>query len=400
MSTIFNTQRGQTYDPMPVHLWRFDGTGAYARLELAELVRVTWSDRDTGIAEVDVALTDTVAPLLACDGTRLIVVELNGKRHVSMPVSVKPYNDGDNDLVFVRITTASPRSLLDGERVLPVPDLPLNNQAAAEYYTITGPVETVLKNIIDIGSKRAGHPIVVMPDRGQGPTITVTARFDTVGELIDDALVGTGYRVNLDTWLPGDEPIGDLSLTRPTVVADVVPYVENSGLSFSQVAGDLDSWELDYTRAAATRVIVADNGEGIEQRFELVEGAPTLSPWAVREGYEKVGNDTDDMLAVGRAYLNGHAATTTADINVVPSAVFEFGTDGKYPFQYDIGDIATVDLGTAGVVRNVVTEVTAELTPTSFSVAPKVGTPDTMARDIYTAVNDLQRQVDRTARRD
>ena len=54
---IYSTPRGDTYDPMPVELWRFDGRGAVGRLETAEEIEFTWADRTSGTAVIDTPLT-------------------------------------------------------------------------------------------------------------------------------------------------------------------------------------------------------------------------------------------------------------------------------------------------------------------------------------------------------
>jgi hypothetical protein len=49
-------------------------------------------------------------------------------------------------------------------------------------------------------------------------------------------------------------------------------------------------------------------------------------------------------------------------------------------------------------VRDVVTEVTVELTPVSLTVTPKVGSPDTSDRDLYALVTDIDKRVNRQMR--
>lgn len=400
MATYYNTARGTSYDPMPVEVWRHDGQGALFRVELAESVKVTWADRTTGTAEFDLKLDNMTAPLTACDGMYLFVVTLNGHRHASTPVKAAPYNDGDTDEVRVKFTTASPWNLLTGERVPPVPDRPLSQQESAEFYVATGPVETVVKSLVSVGAARLGHPIAVLPSLGNGPTVTVSSRFDTVAELVEGALAGTGYRLSLDVWLPGDEKIGDLSLTKPTIVADVVPYRDREGLVWARVSADLDQWQLDKTRATSTQVVVGDRGEGVEQHFVLVETTDEVaSPWAKRETFVSVTDEATTLLDAGTGELLKSAATTDLDATIAPAGVWEYGSDGEYPLQFSVGDVATIDLGDPlGEVRQVVTEVTAELTPTEFTVTPKVSTPDTMERDIYATLTDLQRRVGRPRR--
>jgi hypothetical protein len=83
---------------------------------------------------------------------------------------------------------------------------------------------------------------------------------------------------------------------------------------------------------------------------------------------------------------------------VAPSLSWEFGTDGEWDKQFDVGDWCTVQLPQIGDVRDVVTEVTVELTPVSLTVTPKVGSPDTSDRDLYALVTDIDKRVNRQMR--
>lgn len=399
MATVYNTPRGLTYDPMQVELWAWDGTGPLGRVELAEKVEVTWADRTSGTAVIDAPLSELTSRCIAADGAVLVVITLNGKRHISSVVQAQPYADSDsrND-PRIRITTASPWSLLDGELVPPSPTSPLSQQTDAEA-VFTGSVETVIKRVMRVGIDRVGHPIALMPDRGRGPQVTVRARNDTVADLVEKALVGTGYRLQLEAWLPGDEPIGQLSLTRPTIVADVVPYRTQPGLIWSGTSEDLDQWKLTHSRATKTRLIVGDSGQGTEQKFiQTVSSKEPSSPWSRREAYASASGDTPPA-DVGRAELAQSAGSIDLDVTVTPSTSWEFGTDGTFPRQYDVGDVATVILPGVGEISQVITEVTAVLTPVSITVTPKVATPDTKARTLYDAVMELDKKISEQQRR-
>jgi hypothetical protein len=396
MTTLYSTPRGSTYDPLPVDVWPYDGAGPAYRLDGAEKVVLTWADRETSTGEFDVALTANTAPLLACDGRYLLVGDLNGHRHLSVPVVAEAYNDGDGGGTRVSVTTAGPWALLQGQRVPPVPGRPIDLQGEAEHYVLEGPVETVVKTLLQVGVDYTGHPIVVTDDLGRGPVVRVISRFDTVAELVAEALAGTGYRLDLAAWLPGDDDAG-WSLDRPSVVADVVPYRVVDGLTFSADADDLASWRLEHTRATEDRVIVGDDEKGVAQAFTYYERAPRpASPWARRDGFMSLSSDeVPDAAAVVARHLDETAATTEAVGDVAPAGVWEYGNDGQYGLQYSVGDFAVLDLGLAGVVDQVVTEVTAELTPTTFTVTPTVSTPDTKKRDLYSTVVDLEQRVAR-----
>ena len=362
---------------------------------------MTWADRTSGTVVMDTPLTWLTRQCLPADGRVLVVATLNGKRHISSVVEAQPYADSDsrND-PRIRITTASPWSLLDGELIPPVPDQPLNLQQSAEEYVLTDRLETVIKRLVQIGADRVGHPIAVMPDAHQGPQVTIRSRNDTVADLVEKVLVGTGYRLKLDAWLPGDDPIGQLSLTRPTIVADVVPYREQPGLVWSGLSEDLDQWKLTHSRATKTRLIVGDRGEKTEQKFvQVVSSTEPVSPWARREGYAGASSEGENLQEVGAAELAQAAGSVDLDATVTPATAWEFGTDGLFPRQYDVGDVATVVLPGVGEISQVITEVTAVLTPVSMTVTPKVATPDTKGRSLYTTVMELDKKLDEQSRR-
>lgn len=401
MSTVYNTPRGKTYDPMQVELWEWDGTGPLGRVELSEKIEVTWADRTSGTVVLDTPLTPLTRQCIPADGRILIVVTLNGKRHISSVVEAQPYAESDsrND-PRIRITTASAWSLLDGQLIPPVPDQPLSLQRAAEEYVLSGKLETVLKKLVQLGAERLGHPIAILPDMGRGPEVTIRSRNNTVAELVEKALIGTGYRLKLDAWLPGDDPIGQLSLTRPTIVADVVPYRDQPGLVWSGKAEDIDQWKLTHSRATKTRLIVGDGGEKTDQKFiQVISRAEPHSPWARREGYVGVNSETESLQEVGEEELAQCAGAVDLDATVTPATSWEFGTDGHFPRQYDVGDIATVILPGVGEISQVITEVTAVLTPVSLTVTPKVSTPDTRRRDLYSTVMEIDKKLDEQRRR-
>ncbi|RAV34261.1 Gp37-like protein [Corynebacterium heidelbergense] len=401
MATMYNTSRGPTWDPMVVEIWPWDGDGPVGRLELSEKIEVTWADRGSGTVLIESPLTDLTRSLIPADGAMLVVVNLNGKRHVSSVVEAVPFAESDQiHDVRIRVATASPWSMLEGQLIPPVPDQPLSLQQSAEEFVLTGPVETVVKRLVQLGAARLGHPIQVQPDTGRGPTVTVRSRNDSVSDLVDKALAGTGYRLRLDAWLPGDGPVGDLPLTRPTIIADVQPYRRQPGLVWSARAEELEKWQLRHTRATATRMIVGDKGEKTAQKFvEVVADDEPGSPWARREGYTSASSDGDDLQQVGLDELAKTGPVVSADIAASPAAVWEFGSDGLYPRQYDVGDYASVELEGIGSIEQVITEVTATLTPVSLTVVPKVATPDTRERDLYSTVLDLDKRLGQQQRR-
>lgn len=402
MATVYNTPRGESFDPMPVELWRWNGTGPLGRLETSEKIEVTWAERGTGTAVIDTPLTDLSALLLDEKGETLVVVDFNGKRHISSVVEAELYDDPDavND-VRVKATTASAWSMLEGAIIRPVPPASWGNQGAAEELVVTGPVETVVKKIIGYAVAELGLPINIMPDQGRGRTVTVRGECDTAADMITDALDNAGMLLELEPWLPGDDNPGDFSLTTPALIAEVRPYRDNPGLALSAEGRDLDSFSLKHTRPTATKVILAQDtdSEDIPKKYaRYAFPSKEYTPWAAREVYASVGKDADLGAESGKL-LREHAEARSLEATAVPALSWEFGVDGEYARQYDVGDRCEVVLPRVGSVTEVISEVTVELTPESLTVTPKVGSSDTTERDLYALVAALSKRLDRVQKR-
>lgn len=398
LTTMYATPRGVTSDPMTVELWNYSDLRPLSRIELADKISVTWSMQGPDTAEIVVPYSEATAPLMETNGRVLVVVQLNGRRHISTVTKavLEPANKVD-EAANISVTTSGAYSLLQAEVIPPSPGKPLTQQVERENFTMTAPVETVVKSIVHFGQNRVGHPLSLTPDLGRGPVVTVTGRMKYASELIEQALSGTGYRLALDPWFYGDPQPNNLGSGDPCVTVDVVPYRENPGLVFSRKGHDLEDWTLTRTRASRTQFIVGDSGQGTEQKFRFVmEEDVTHTPWSIREGYtSSQGDSKSEMISEGKKALADNAESYQLEATLAPSSVWEFGNDGKYPRQYDIGDWATINLGEVGEVRQVITEVTAELTPAAFTVTPKVTTPDTYPSDIYSTVASLAKRVDR-----
>ena len=106
----------------------------------------------------------------------------------------------------------------------------------------------------------------------------------------------------------------------------------------------------------------------------------------------------DNLENQGRAELAAGQPAVEANIRVDNSAAWEFGTDGVFPRQYQVGDRGTVILPVLGELTQVITEVTVQLTPEEFTVTPTVSTPDSPRTDIYAQVAQTTRRVIRLER--
>lgn len=379
MVTMYQTPRGVQYDPLVVEVWDSDGDGPVGRIEQPERLEVTWALKGAGTCVLEAAWSPLTDKLTPSDGRYLLVVHFNGMRHVGIPVTAEIYakEDAPHD-PRIKVVTASAWSMLDRQHIPPVPDKPITQQESAEFYELTAPVETVVKRLIEIGSERLGHPIVVTPDAGRGPERTIKTRFDRTGELVEEALMGSGYHLRLEAWLPGDPPLDGLTVpTAPVIYAHVEPYRQVEGLVWTSESMDVGAWEYrDPEQKQPTCVVVrGEKVEGRPQRFYDFGRRPRRS-WQAREVVIDQKDEEQPHETAGKA-LSEDLSDPSLEVELSPSLSWEFGVDGGYPRQYRIGDYAEVRVPGLRVHRQVITEVVVELTPVSLTVTPKVGSPDT-----------------------
>lgn len=408
MTTRFTT--ANPWEPVQVELWGHTGQ-RLAPISDYERVTFTFADRAADTAELLIPLNEDTAALVPCDGTVLVGMRYGGHSHVTTPVAVQVVSGDTPALAMLKVTCAGGWTLLDGQRVPPSLEAPLMEQVTEEF-SITGPVESVVKRLIRVGVQRTGHPIAVLADQRRGPVVTATGAWETVGETVKDLLATTGHRLALDGWLPGDAQPDGFTLNAPTVVADVLPYRSRDGLVWSVDSGDITEWSVKSTRATVTRGAVGyDTDKQETRRYLDVSGRDTLSPWAVRYGYteykdhEEIDDRDPDPWAVlygmqgaGQDMLAKGAGAQDISVSVDVSGLWQFSKRSYSPRTFDIGDVAEVVLPTLGGFKQIVTEVAIEATPTTFTVTPTLGTPDSMGTDIYSTLSALVHRVDRLER--
>lgn len=385
METVFNTARGATTEPIGIQLWEWNANAPFALVDYYYSARFTWSIGEPDVAELTLPLNEDTVRLLSTDGTVLVVGIYNGMRHMSQPVRavVEP---GAGDDLTITVTTQGGWGLLQNQLVLPHPLSGMDAQVTADGkelpYSVTGPVETVVKNILASGNATLGHPIVPVADAGRGKNVTVTGVMKTSADLISEALAGTGYWLKLVPIHPGSSYKGTTAWYSAFAV-DVEPYRERPEMELDVIAGDLDGWQLTEGRATATRVIAGTDmqpSEGGESRktYARVIGTEGPSWWGKSEKYVDISDakSTAELEARGRASLAGSAARTSVDATVSPRSVWEFGSDGLTPRQYTLGDICTIHMGAAGTIQKAITSVEVVATPTELTVTPTLSTPD------------------------
>lgn len=411
MTTKFSNSWVNPWEPVRVELWSYKGR----RLGLVgnyEEMTFTFADREADTAELTLPLTSLTSLLVPCDGVVLVGMRIGGRTHLSTPVKAEVTAGDDPSQAMVRVTTAGGWTLLDGELLPPSLDTPLNQQTTPEF-DVDGPLETVIKRLLEVGAKRTKHPIVILQDQGRGPNVRVHGKWESVGDVIKDVLNKTGYRLDLTGWLPGDPaPQEDISLTRPSIIADVIPYEHREGLVWTVEAGDITDWSMTHTRASATVGIVGFEVDDPAKRvYGTMNGPTSGSPWETRETFKEYTEhkEIDDrepdpqrvwegMENEGQMLINQSEGTVEADITVDIANLWQFNTDKTNSRSFDVGDWVEVHLPVLGRYTQLIKAVEVHVTPTDFTIRPIIGTPDTMDSDLYSNLANLHRRVDKLER--
>lgn len=272
----------------------------------------------------------------------------------------------------------------------------------AEYWTHTGPGETVVRELINTQAGPDALPdrqvpgLVVPPSQGRGHTLTTQLRLDT----LLDAAWSIANTAGLGFHVVQDEETTDLHLKfyEPRDLSDQVRF----GVHLGNLAG----YSYKATPPEVTDVIVAAGGEGVARRFYHHSRRDPLWPDVVveetidaRDLSLEPGEGEEDWVppevgAEQRALerLEAGAAKASVEFTPVDTDALVYGAD------YHLGDVVTAEID-IGSVTDVIREVTYARTPSEGeTVTPAIGEPQDQPQ-IYKRVAQLRRDVDQLQNR-
>ncbi len=217
--------------------------------------------------------------------------------------------------------------------------------AGKSHHVLTGPAETVAKTLISAAATRLGVPHVVEATQGRGATITVSARWQPLSDVLYPAvtLAGIGIRVR---WDPSN--------TRYSITA-YQPTTWPKRITAS--SGVVDDWSWSRTYPAATRVVVLGPREDAARlRRDRVSTALEAALGAVREVVVDARDipDVDPESIPARTLTDVHAemdtrgdeklaeSARTSGLQVSLAAIPEFGF-GR-PGGMAVGDVLETQL--------------------------------------------------------
>lgn len=252
-----------------------------------------------------------------------------------------------------------------------VPGAAITAQNTAEYRTITGPAETVVKTVMAENITRLGLPVDVAPSLGRGATITVKLRMDAPADKLLPAIDQAGIGVTV-RQLDGRGPVGG-RLQLDCYAPAVYP------LTLSEEAGTLSETGWSLTPPEVTRVILALEGEGTARQYRgpyVNAAAETLYGDVIEQLVDARDLKTTDAgfaaAATARANeaLAEGAARAGLSVDINESRTLRYGgANGVH-----VGDRLTARLSVSNeLVTDVLREATIALGENGLGVTPTLG---------------------------
>jgi len=337
-----------------------------------EAVTIIPRHNDVGQAKLTLPLDHPKAPLLLQPGARAVFEE-DGEFRLSGPVRAI---DAEGPSSEGTITFTFDDDLRELKNILgwPVPAAALSAQTV-EFYTITGPAETVLKDLVSKnGVTRLGKPITVAPNLGRGATITVKARFEPLFDTLMPVLGGAGIGVTIRQSGSGLV----LDCYQPTTYP----------LELSEESGIITNYSWSYTPPTATDVVVGGQGDGADRVFLKFQDTARTADQGERIEVFRDATDADTpALFQERANetLTENAAKPGVRIEMSETSNFRYGGD-----RFNVGDKVRVRIGPGLIVEDVLREATITWTHADGkTTVPAIGESNTPEQKLAGGLKNL-----------
>ncbi|WP_309132631.1 siphovirus ReqiPepy6 Gp37-like family protein [Brevibacterium sp.] len=268
----------------------------------------------------------------------------------------------DTGVQTIKVSGVSDVQWLKQRLTLPDPAAALDAQSSAAYWKATGPAETVIRSLVNVNagpgalaSRRA--PLIIDPDQGRGPQVSVNTRFKTV---IEEAQALAGSALTFDI-------AQDIAL-RMSVLRFSVGRDLRRAVVLTEDNGGLPDRELTNSAPEATHVLVAGQGEGTARTLKLVQG--NTSDWGVYAEVFQDRRDTDaaaELIQAGQETLTEAQEKASVSLSVTDTPRLRFG------HRYGLGDTITVQLETGGQVADIVQQAELTYSETGRTVKLQIG---------------------------
>ena len=220
-----------------------------------------------GTASFSLGLDHPVLGDLIEAGSR-VTIDYNGKQVMSGLVEARSIN-GPSISGSATFLVEDDFRIVSNVLGWPVPTSPITNQTAAERHVLTGPAETVLKQLFQLNAiNRLGANYVVAPDLGRGDTITVELRMESLYDKVITAVEEAGLGVTVQ------QVNGQLVLD----VFEPVTYP----LTLSEASGVVQDWSWTNNAPKVTDVVVGGREEKQLREFRKFSDNAAASLWGLR----------------------------------------------------------------------------------------------------------------------
>jgi hypothetical protein len=264
---------------------------------------------------------------------------------------------GEDDSYWLRKRLASPSP---AESVPPY--------VAQDYDVRTGVCSTVLTQYVNVNlgpgavSVRRKSGLVMGADPGVGATVTGRARWQLLLTMMQELATtgGIGFRLVQS---------GQTLQFQTYAVAD-----KTGSVKFSLELGNLAAYDYSLDAPDYNYCYVGGGGEGTARVFKEQPDSESIAAWGRLEGELVDRRDTSSSTEMAQAATEALAQSqerVSLSINPIDTPQIAYLT------HYNLGDMVTVQVEDSpdGQIREVVREVSIDLTPDGVNVAPKVGTP-------------------------
>ena len=283
-------------------------------------------------------------------------------------------------------TVSSDARLLHDLLAWPVPTASLIGQTVA-YRTITGPLETVVKTVLQENVTRLGLAVTIAPDQARGPTVTVQWRFHSIFERLKALL--EQHNAMIDVLM---DPAGVLQVEyRPG---------RTIAKPFDILSGTLSSWEWEDQPATVTRVVVGGQGEGAARKLVSVVSPQREDHWGGHiieqfvDARDIEGTADQPLIDRGWEYLREGNEKTGVKLGIVSTRERPYGD------AYMVGDLVTVNTGDSRASLTApLSGVTITQDDKGRRVDPTVDTIESTQSTMYRLFSRMDRNVRTLMRR-
>ncbi|MBB5748530.1 hypothetical protein [Micrococcus sp. TA1] len=212
------------------------------------------------------------------------------------------------------------------------------NQPTYKRYTSV-PLETVLKEAASQNAARLGLPLTVAPTKGRGQLVNVGYRFEPILDKLQTRLDASNLTVTVEQIAAGWR----LDVAESRVIRKDI----------SVESGTLVSYDWDEERFAATRTLVAGQGEGSNRALATYVSTIREGDFGFPEEIFVDARDIEDaadLSSRGQEKLQEDADKSGLSIKLVETPTFKYGE------HYRLGDTVTIETA-AGPITDKIKQV-------------------------------------------